>query len=104
MQTYLAASARETTKSILSASEDEESLMTIMLVNGLLDFRCIKRSIATLVPSTGSARELFWPADLMASTTLGQPDHALLVIPMSGTPALLEPKVTKPMRSRPPRD
>ena len=46
--TYLAASARETTKSTLSASDVDASLMSMIVAIGLLYLRCISRSIATL--------------------------------------------------------
>ena len=101
--TNLAASARETTKSTLSASDVDESLMSSIVAIGLLAFRCISKSIATLAPSTTSARRLFCPTGRIELRILVQPDHAFVVMPTRGTPPPLEPKVTNPIRSRSPK-
>jgi hypothetical protein len=99
----LAASARDTTKSTLSPSAVEESLIRRMVAMGLLDLRCMSRSMATLAPSTTSARRLFWPTGRMALMTLVHPDQVLVVMPTSGTPPPPDPNVTRPIRSRSPR-
>src|SRR5450432_3932861 len=101
--TYFAASARDTTKSTLSASDVDESLIRRIEAIGLFDFRCMSRSMATFAPSTTSAWWLFCPTGLMEASTFDQPLHALVVIPTRGTPPPLDPKVTRPMRSLSPR-
>lgn len=70
---------------------------------GLLFFLCIRRSMATLAPSTTSARRLFCPKGRMEFSASGHPDQLFVVIPTIGTPPPPDPKVTSPIRSRPPR-
>lgn len=78
--------------------------MTRMLDSGLFILRSIRISMATLAPSTGSERGLFCAADLIDSMTFVHPGQALFVIGTNGQDALLEPNVTKPSLSRPPKD
>ena len=101
--TYFAASALWTTKSTLSASEVDESLIKRIVEIAFAAFLCISRSMATLAPSTTSARKLFCPTGRIDARVLFQPVQALVVIPTRGTPPPLEPNVTRPMRSRSPR-
>ena len=101
--TNFAASARDTTKSTLSPSDVEESLISKIVATGLLNFRCIKRSIATLAPSTTSARRLFCLTGRIEFRVFVQPLHVLVVMETTGTPPPLDPNVTKPILSRSPR-
>lgn len=70
---------------------------------GLLDFLCMRRSMATFAPSTTSARRLFCPTGRMDAMTCSQPFQFFVVSPVKGTPPPLEPNVTRPSRSRSPR-
>jgi len=70
---------------------------------GLLALRCMSRSIATLAPSTTSARKLFCPTGRIELSILVQPFQAFVVMPTSGTPPPLDPNVTKPILSLSPR-
>ena len=101
--TNFAASARDTTKSTLSPSEVEESLIKRIVAIGLLDLRCIRRSMATFAPSTTSARRLLPPTGRIEAKILDQPDQVLVVMPTKGTPPPLDPKVTRPILSRSPK-
>lgn len=74
-----------------------------MVAIGLLALRCMSKSMATLAPSTTSARRLFCPTGRIWFKILVHPFHVLVVMPTNGTPPPLDPNVTKPIRSFSPR-
>lgn len=84
-------------------SEVDESLISRIVAMGFVDLRCISKSIATLAPSTTSARKLFVPTGRIDCIILDHPFQVFPVILTSGTPPPLEPKVTSPILSLSPR-